>query len=59
MTHLPYIVAAYVIAIAVPVAFSIESLFRVRTARRRLQTIDTRRARGGRDMGSRDRGDRA
>jgi heme export protein D (CcmD) len=47
MTHLPYIVAAYAIAIAVPLYFSIASLFRVRSARRRLAAIDTRRQ-GGR-----------
>ena len=46
MTHLPYILAAYVIAAGVPVVFSLEALFRVRSARRRLQAIDTRRDRG-------------
>ena len=45
MTHLPYIVAAYVIAVGLPVAFSIDALFRVRSARRRLQPIDVRRGR--------------
>ena len=47
MTHLPYIVAAYVIAVGLPLIMSVEALFRVRTARRRLQVIDTRRERGG------------
>jgi len=47
MTHLPYIVAAYVIAVGLPLILSVEALFRVRTARRRLQVIDTRRERGG------------
>jgi hypothetical protein len=47
LTHLPYIVAAYVIAVAVPLALSVEALFRVRSARRRLQVIDVRRERGG------------
>jgi len=47
MTHLPYIVAAYVIAVGLPLIMSVEALFRVRAARRRLQVIDTRRERGG------------
>ena len=46
MTHLPYIVAAYVIAIGLPLVLSFEVLFRVRSARRRLEAIDTRRGRG-------------
>lgn len=46
MNHLPYIVAAYVIAIGVPLAFSVEALFRVRSASRQLQVVDTRRDRG-------------
>ncbi|MDB5398356.1 MAG: hypothetical protein QOD93_5841 [Acetobacteraceae bacterium] len=46
MTHLPYIVAAYVLAVGMPVVLSVEVLFRVRSARRRLQAIDTRRDRG-------------
>jgi hypothetical protein len=45
VTHLPYIVAAYVIAVAVPLFFSVEALFRVRAARRQLQAIDLRRER--------------
>jgi hypothetical protein len=47
MTHLPYIVAAYVIAVGLPLILSLEALFRVRSARRRLLVIDTRRERGG------------
>jgi hypothetical protein len=47
VTHLPYIAAAYVIAIGMPLVLSIEALFRVRSARRRLQAIDVRRDRGG------------
>ena len=43
MTHLPYILAAYAIAVGVPVIFAIDALVRVRSARRRLQAIDTRR----------------
>jgi len=46
VTHLPYIVAAYIIALGVPIAFGTEALFRVRAARRRLDAIDTRRNRG-------------
>jgi hypothetical protein len=46
MTHLPYIVAAYVIAVGVPLALSVEGFFRTRSARRRLAAIDTRRDRG-------------
>ncbi len=45
MTHLPYIVAAYVIAVGMPLVLSVEALFRVRAARRRLLVIDTRRDR--------------
>ncbi len=47
MTHLPYIVAAYVIAVGMPLVLSVEALFRVRSARRRLLAIDPRRDRGG------------
>jgi hypothetical protein len=46
MTHTPYIAAAYVIALGVPLFFTIEVLFRTRSARRRLAAIDRRRQRG-------------
>ncbi|MDR3532474.1 MAG: hypothetical protein P4L90_18215 [Rhodopila sp.] len=46
MTHLPYIVAAYVIAVGLPVIFAAEAFFRVRSARLRLEAIDMRRDRG-------------
>lgn len=46
MTHLPYIVAAYVIAVGMPLVLSVEALVRARTAQRRLRAIDTRRDRG-------------
>ena len=46
MTHLPFIAAAYFIAVAVPVFLSIEVLFRTRAARRRLAAVDVRRDRG-------------
>jgi hypothetical protein len=45
VTHLPYIAAAYVIAVGMPLLLSIEALFRVQSARRRLQKIDMRRER--------------
>jgi hypothetical protein len=46
VTHLPYIAAAYAIAIGVPLCLSIQVFFRARSARRRLAAIDTRRERG-------------
>ncbi|WP_170114624.1 hypothetical protein [Rhodopila globiformis] len=46
MTHWPFIVGAYVIAIGVPLVLGIEAAFRVRAARRRLEAIDIRRNRG-------------
>jgi hypothetical protein len=46
MTHLPYIAAAYAIAIAVPSYFAIETFFRVRSAQRRLAAVDHKRERG-------------
>jgi hypothetical protein len=46
MTHLPYIVAAYVLAIGLSLALSIGARSRLRSARRRLQAIDVRRDRG-------------
>ncbi len=46
MTHLPYIVAAYVIALGTPILLATEALFRVGSARRRLDAIDPRRNRG-------------
>lgn len=45
MTHLPYIVAAYVIAVGLPVVFTVDALLRVRAARRRLAAVDPRRSR--------------
>jgi hypothetical protein len=43
MAHLAYVAAAYAIAVGMPLFFSIEVLFRVRSVRRRLAAIDTRR----------------
>ena len=45
MNHLPYIIAAYVIAVGVPLLLSAEALFRVQAAYRRLQAIGPRRNR--------------
>jgi hypothetical protein len=47
MVHLPYIFAAYVLAIGLPLSFAIEALLRNRSARRRLQVMDTRRVKAG------------
>jgi hypothetical protein len=47
VTHLPYIAAAYVLAVGMPLVLSVEALFRARSARQRLQVIDARRTRGG------------
>ena len=46
MTHMGYITAAYVIAVVVPLYFSIDGLVRTRTAQRRLLVVDQRRNRG-------------
>jgi hypothetical protein len=46
MTHLPYIAASYVIAIAVPVFFSVGAMLRIRAASRRLDALDPRRTKG-------------
>jgi len=46
MTHLPYIVAAYIVALGTPIAMATEALFRVRAARRRLDALGPRRSRG-------------
>jgi hypothetical protein len=43
VTHVPYIVAAYVIGVGLPLFLSVEVLFRIRSARRRLEAIDPRR----------------
>jgi hypothetical protein len=42
VSHLPYIVAAYAVAVGMPVFFSVEVLLRTRLARRRLESLDTR-----------------
>jgi len=42
MTHLPFIIGAYAIGIAVPAAYAIAAAHRLRLARRRLRAIDPR-----------------
>ena len=42
MSHLPFIVSAYVLGILVPVAFALDAIVRFRGARRRLAAIDAR-----------------
>jgi len=48
MTHLPYIVASYGLAVLVLGWFSIGAWVRVGAARKRLTAIDPRRERSGR-----------
>jgi hypothetical protein len=48
VTHLPYIIAAYVIAVGLPLFFTLGALSRIRSARRRLEAIDPRRERAAR-----------
>jgi hypothetical protein len=47
MTHLPFIVASYSLAVVVLGGFGVGAWVRVSSARRRLEAIDPRRARGG------------
>ncbi len=47
MTHLPYIAAAYGLALATATGFAVSAWLRVGRARRRLDAIDPRRR--GRD----------
>jgi heme exporter protein D len=46
MTHLPFIVAAYVIALGTPIILTVQAVLRARSAERRLDAIDPRRNRG-------------
>ncbi len=48
MTHLPFIVASYALAVLVLGGFGIGAWVRVGVARRRLAAIDPRRERGAR-----------
>jgi cytochrome oxidase assembly protein ShyY1 len=43
MTHLPYIVTAYALGVLVPASYAVAAFLRMRTAKRRLAAIDTRR----------------
>ncbi len=45
MTHLPFIVASYVIAIGLPLGYAASAGRRLRLARRRLMALDPRAAR--------------
>jgi heme exporter protein D len=45
VTHAPFILSAYAIAVAVPLFFSIQALMRARAATRKLASIDLRRER--------------
>jgi len=51
MTHLPYIAAAYGLAVLVGAGFAVDAWLRVGRARRKLEAIDPRRhgARPGRE----------
>ena len=43
MTHLPYVVAAYVLGMVIPGTFALTAFLRMRAAQRRLAAIDRRR----------------
>jgi hypothetical protein len=43
MTHLPYVVAAYVLGVAIPATFALAAVVRMRAAQRRLAALDRRR----------------
>jgi hypothetical protein len=45
MTHLPFIVASYAIAVVIPVCFGVSAQMRLAKARKRLAAVDVRRAR--------------
>jgi hypothetical protein len=42
MTHLPFVASAYFVAIAVPVAYAVSAMRRLRMARQRLAAVDPR-----------------
>jgi hypothetical protein len=48
VTHLPFVAASYVMGAGLPIFLTIEALWRLRTASRRLDAIDPRRNRGDR-----------
>ncbi len=43
MTHLPYIVATYLLGVAIPGAFAVAAFMRMLAARQRLAVVDPRR----------------
>jgi hypothetical protein len=43
VTHLPYVVAAYLLGVLIPGTFAAAAFIRMRTARLRLAAIDWRR----------------
>lgn len=43
MTHLPYVLACYVLGVLVPVGFGVAAILRMRAADRQLAAIDPRR----------------
>jgi hypothetical protein len=43
MTHLPYIIPAFVIAVALPLFLGIESALRLRAAQKRLAALEPRK----------------
>lgn len=43
MTHLPYVVSAYVLGVVIPGTFALTAFLRMRAAQRRLVAIDRRR----------------
>jgi len=45
MTHLPYVVAAYLLGVLIPTSFAVSAFLRMRGARRRLDAMDRRRRR--------------
>ena len=48
MTHLPYIVASYALAVVIPLWFGVAAQLRLGRARRRLAAVDPRANRGRR-----------
>ncbi len=42
MTHLPYVVAAYLLGVMIPASFGVAAFMRMQAARRRLGAIDRR-----------------
>ena len=42
MTHLPFVAAAYALAVLIPAVFAVTAFLRMASARRRLAAIDPR-----------------